>query len=301
MHSHRVPSFALALLILSFPLCAQDVLSVDEQTLSQHLDRQAAPVYPPIAKAARIGGAVVFDIHVAKNGKIESMKVVSGPAMLQQAAIDCLKQWTFRPFVKDGAVVAATGRVSINFDLGKDAPTPEEDAIAARYFPADEKCQKALATHDNSSSTGDICRQAADIAGEFAPNVRFIEKRSSFVSAAWALGNCRDFKDALVYANKAVAIVQLGHDDNSGEGSAYGVRGVIEGNLNDLTGADQDLELAEQHSRKAIEWAAKEAPELKGHYKSTLALYLRIHSALLVALNRTDDAKSKLEEIDQLK
>src|SRR5271154_2966989 len=102
---------------------AQQVIQVTAREIQQHIDRQVFPVYPPIAKAAQIQGTIVFDLRIGTTGKIESMKVVSGPAMLQQAAIDALKQWTFHPFEKDGVSVIATGQYSIIFTLGDQSNT----------------------------------------------------------------------------------------------------------------------------------------------------------------------------------
>jgi hypothetical protein len=104
-----------------------------------------------------------------------------------------------------------------------------------------------------------------------------------------------------VYANKAVAIVQIGHDDNSGNAAAYGTRGIVEGDLNDLLAADRDLTIAEEDQRKALEWAKEVNFEHSDSYKSSLAMYLRLHSALLLALKRPEEAKKKLEETESLK
>ena len=65
----------------------------------------------------------------------------------------------------------------------------------------------------------------------------------------------KDFAAALLYGGKAVDIVKLGHDDNSGSNAAYGVRGMVEGNSGDLAAADQDLTVAEDFERKGIAWA----------------------------------------------
>ena len=63
----------------------------------------------------------------------------------------------------------------------------------------------------------------------FGPEVRFIEKRSAFVYAATACADNRDLPNALAWADKAVEVVKLGHDDNSGSSAAYAVKGEIEG------------------------------------------------------------------------
>ncbi|MGB8259174.1 MAG: energy transducer TonB [Terracidiphilus sp.] len=281
---------------------AQEPVKLDPDAVAQLLTRRVPPVYPPIAKAARIQGTVVFDVVIGPDGKLASMKVVSGPAMLQQAAIDALKQWTFQPFLQSGTAVTAAGRISIEFSLGMSAEAAKKDEeIAQRYFEVQDECHKALAKQDNSPETGAACKKDADIADEFAPDARFIEKRSSFVYAAWALADCHDFKTALVYANKAVTVVELGHDDNSGSSAAYGIRGIVEGDLNDLPSADRDLTTAEEFGRKALDWAKKENFEDTDSYVNSQRLYLRLHSALLLALNRPGEARKKLEEMETLK
>jgi len=281
-------------------LLAQETLEIDPPALEQHVDHRVAPVYPPIAKAARIQGTVVFQIQVGATGKVESVKVVSGPAMLRQAAIDCLKQWTFNPFEKDGAPVAASGKVSIEFSLGKDGPTPKEDETAERYFPLSDQCRKAVSAKNDLQAAASTCKTAADIASEFPLDRRFVEKRSAFVYAAYALMNNNDLDNALVYAKKAVDVVKLGHDDNSGSDAAYGIRGKVESVLGDLVAADRDFTVAEKYERNAIDWAESEKFEHEDEYKQALMWDLRFHARVLQVLNRKDEAQKKLDEADQL-
>jgi TonB family protein len=280
---------------------SQSVLSVDEQTILQNVDHRVDPVYPPIARAARITGAVVLNITVGAKGTVESIKVVSGPPMLQQAALDCVKQWTFKPFNKDGSPGEASGKLTINFDLGKDNPTPQEDEIASRYFPASEKCRTALSARDNSLTAADLCQHAAEIAQEFGPDRRFIEKRSAFVSAAWALANNAQFDKALTFAQDAVDVVKLGHDDNSGSSAVYFVLAVVEGDKRDFANADRDLTTAEDFERKGIEWAESVKFEHLDSYKWSLSQELQLHARLLQTLNRPADAQKKLDEAVNLK
>ncbi|HKW62251.1 MAG TPA: TonB family protein [Candidatus Acidoferrum sp.] len=53
--------------------------------------------YPPLARQTRISGTVVAKVSVANNGKVDSVEIVSGHPLLQQAVVDSLKQWTFSP------------------------------------------------------------------------------------------------------------------------------------------------------------------------------------------------------------
>lgn len=292
---------ALALLILATQLHTQEALSADEQTLDQHVNHRVPPVYPPIAKAAHIQGTVIFEIRVGVSGQIESMKVVSGPAMLQGAAMDCLKQWTYKPFEKDGVSVAATGPVSIVFALSDYHPGPDDEQVSEQYFPLFDQCSKAVVARSDTKSAEDICEKAAETAEEFGPEVRFIEKRSAFVYAATACADNRDLTSALAWAEKAVEVVKLGHDGNSGENAAYATKGTIEGMMGDLAASDRDLSAAEDYGRKAIEWARESKFEHGNYYEQTMARELRFHAKVLQALNRPDEAQKKLDEAAEYK
>jgi len=76
------------------------------------------PVYPPIAKAARQSGTVVLQATISKTGAIENLHVISGPAMLQQAAQDAVRQWRYRPYLLNGEPVEVETTVNVIFTLG---------------------------------------------------------------------------------------------------------------------------------------------------------------------------------------
>ncbi len=77
------------------------------------------PVYPAIAKAAGISGTVVLAATISKTGTIENLRVTSGPAMLQQAALDAVKTWRYRPYLLDGQPVEVETTVNVIFTLGR--------------------------------------------------------------------------------------------------------------------------------------------------------------------------------------
>jgi protein TonB len=80
--------------------------------------QKTVPVYPPIAKAARVQGTVVLQATISKTGTIENLQVVSGPAMLQQAAMDAVKQWRYRPYLLNNEPVEVDTTVNVIFTLG---------------------------------------------------------------------------------------------------------------------------------------------------------------------------------------
>lgn len=75
------------------------------------------PSYPPDAKAARIQGSVVIGIVIGKDGNVQSERLISGHPLLAPAAMDAVKQWTYRPYVLNGDPVEVDTQVTINFTL----------------------------------------------------------------------------------------------------------------------------------------------------------------------------------------
>ena len=75
------------------------------------------PLYPPLARQARIQGQVVIRAVISRNGMIENLQVLSGHPMLVQAAIDAVKQWRYRPYFLNGEPVEVETQVTVNFLL----------------------------------------------------------------------------------------------------------------------------------------------------------------------------------------
>lgn len=75
------------------------------------------PVYPPDAKAAHIEGTVVLQALIAKDGSIQNLRVVSGPPMLQAAAVDAVRTWKYRPYLLNGEPVEVETQINVVFSL----------------------------------------------------------------------------------------------------------------------------------------------------------------------------------------
>jgi protein TonB len=82
------------------------------------LVQKTAPSYPQIAKEARVSGTVVIQATISKTGLIENLRVVNGPTMLRQAALDAVKTWRYRPYLLDGEPVEVETTVNVAFTLG---------------------------------------------------------------------------------------------------------------------------------------------------------------------------------------
>jgi TonB family protein len=84
---------------------------------SAALISSVAPVYPLIAKNQRITGAVTIDALIDVTGHVASMTVVSGPALLRDAAQEALRHWKYAPAELHGKTVPMHMTVTIQFKL----------------------------------------------------------------------------------------------------------------------------------------------------------------------------------------
>lgn len=86
-------------------------------SLLEYATKQAKPVYPPAARTVRQTGVVKVEVVIDESGEVAEVQNSSGPSMLQSAAKDAIRKWKFKPFMRDGQPVKATGFVSFNFAL----------------------------------------------------------------------------------------------------------------------------------------------------------------------------------------
>jgi protein TonB len=61
---------------------------------------------------------VVLQATISKNGTIENLRVIGGPAMLQQAAMDAVRQWRYKPYLLNNEPVEVETTVNVIFSLG---------------------------------------------------------------------------------------------------------------------------------------------------------------------------------------
>jgi periplasmic protein TonB len=78
---------------------------------------KVVPNYPAIPREIRLSGTVVLQATISKTGAIENLRVVSGPAMLQQAAMNAVAQWRYRPYLLNGEPVEVETTINVQFTL----------------------------------------------------------------------------------------------------------------------------------------------------------------------------------------
>jgi peptidyl-prolyl cis-trans isomerase A (cyclophilin A) len=94
------------------------IVSISAGVAAGMVLKRAQPIYPPDAKAAGVSGTVVLAARINEYGSVESLTVVSGPPALQQAALDAVKTWVYKPYLLNGEPVAVKTTINIIFTLG---------------------------------------------------------------------------------------------------------------------------------------------------------------------------------------
>jgi protein TonB len=76
-----------------------------------------APVYPTIARNARVQGVVILEAVLDVQGRVQSVRVLRSIPLLDQAAVEAVQQWRFTPALLNGEAVPVVMTVTVNFTL----------------------------------------------------------------------------------------------------------------------------------------------------------------------------------------
>jgi periplasmic protein TonB len=79
--------------------------------------RDSAPVYPEVAKQARVEGVVVLEATISPEGRVDNVKVLRGSPLLNDAALNAVKSWAYTPTLLNGVPVAVVMTVTVSFKL----------------------------------------------------------------------------------------------------------------------------------------------------------------------------------------
>jgi protein TonB len=82
------------------------------------LTHEVMPVYPSIARNARVQGIVRLSASIAPNGSVKDLRVLSGNPLLAGAAKDAVKQWTYKPTYLNGKPTEVLTEIDVKFSLG---------------------------------------------------------------------------------------------------------------------------------------------------------------------------------------
>ena len=92
-------------------------VSLSEELSAQLLLEKVQPTYPEQALKAGLQGPVVLQAWIGRDGTIRELKLIRGSLLLGQAAYNAVKQWRYKPYLRNGEAVEAQTYVTIDFRL----------------------------------------------------------------------------------------------------------------------------------------------------------------------------------------
>lgn len=264
---------------LSLAQRADTPVEVSEANASQNLTNKVSPVYPALAKAARIQGDVRLAVVISKTGNVGSVTVVSGHPMLVPSAVEAVKKWQYKPFLVDGQPVAVKTEIEVPFSLGiSEADYKKEQDASNDYFKQEKKCRDLL--HERQYPDAEqTCKPLIELAAKL-PSERRLERLSSYQYVGHADFGQRKFSEALGFYKQELEIAETALKPTDAE-LAYAYRDVAHG----LHGTG-DLKQAQpyyEHAISTLEQACDhiDSAFLKNEYSRTMKTVLQEYALLL--------------------
>jgi TonB family protein len=119
------------------PEPAPDRVRVPNSEMRSLLLRKVQPVYPPLARQARIQGTVVMNVSINKSGDVEEVQLFSGHPILAPAAIAAVKQWKYQPYLINAEPVDIQTVIQVNFTLSDKPPVAPGETPGSATAPQD--------------------------------------------------------------------------------------------------------------------------------------------------------------------
>jgi len=92
-------------------------LAISSGVANGMLIQKSEPVYPPIARTARVSGTVELHATITRNGTIKDLQAVNGPLMLRQAAMEAVRNWRYKPYTLNNQPTDVETTINVVFTL----------------------------------------------------------------------------------------------------------------------------------------------------------------------------------------
>ncbi len=206
--------FIIVTVLLSFLGRASGQVRLVPDVAQKMLIEKANPVYPALAKQARVQGTVNLEITVSEEGNVTEAKVLSGHPLLAGSALEAVKKSKYKPYSIDGKAVPFITIVEVPFSLR--IPQDEYDRdqkLADRYFKQEDKC-RGLLSLSKWQEAEESCKANLPIADEMDSH-RGLEKVIAYEMVGYSVLGQNKHKDALAYSSRALEFGQarLKEDD----------------------------------------------------------------------------------------
>jgi TonB family protein len=286
--------FPIVFFIVALTASAQTdpVKTVSAADATNHIVKRVEPTVPPLAKQVKIGGNVKLHIVISASGEVSSAMFVSGPLMLEQAAIEAVKQWKFKPFLEGDTPVAVTTDIELDFPGGM---SESESDVRAKYFPLDDECRN-LVKNAKYAEAEPKCRQAVEIS-ENLPKEAVLERSDALSMLANSILLQRRFAEAIPLYERALELdkgyrkpndVDLA-TDYANLARAYGLTG-------NQAKADELYGMAVITFKAAI----KDLPEMYENYSRRLQRTLNEYAQIKDAEGQTEAASELRKQANEI-
>jgi eukaryotic-like serine/threonine-protein kinase len=156
----------------------------------------ASPPYPDAARSSGQQGTVRLGAVIAKDGVVRSLKPISGPSLLVPAAMNAVRNWTYKPTLAKGAPVEVETEIDVNFTPPPTLPPPHRDG-AVRQAAVHFQRGKALARDGSWDEAIAQYRQAIDLNPDFA---------KAHLELGVALGHKQDWDGEIAQMQEAIRL-----------------------------------------------------------------------------------------------
>jgi len=254
-------------------------IRVGGNVMQASLKKQVQPVYPADAKAAGIAGTVVLHAVIGTDGKIEDLKVVSGPPMLIKSARDAVQQWEYKPTTLSGQPMRVDTTITVVFTLGSSPSTPpspqdqQQTGKSTEPPPIDPQFQSDLEQllqvmhYQEKAAAGmramiPTIRKQIDVVFPQTPNRDKILDR--FFEEVMGLANTDEFKNAM----EKVYVKYLTDDDVKAMIEFY--KSPAGQHYNEVSAkiiaecGQAGMVIGQSHALEIMKGLCKEYPELQG-------------------------------------
>jgi TonB family protein len=90
----------------------------------ERLAEAIPPSYPALAQHMNVQGSVVLQALIGADGRIQNLRVVSGPQLLATAAQQAVREWQFKPIYQNGQAVETRATITVNFTIKVNDSSP---------------------------------------------------------------------------------------------------------------------------------------------------------------------------------
>jgi tetratricopeptide (TPR) repeat protein len=266
-------SFVFAAIGLVAMLSAGQPVRIEPAEANRNLVKKVEPTFPLMEKLG-IGGKVVLEATISREGKISTIKAISGHPMLISSVIDAVRQWEYKPFLQGGQPIAVITRVEWSFP--SPARTKSEEAAQRDYYPAFQTCFQLVHAQKYVEAEKQ-CSQAVQLADQLPPQ-RVLERSSSRTFLGHALLDQGKTGESIPVYEKAVAIrattEDADHDADFAQDNANLARAYF------LAGQLKKADPLYARAITIFEAAIVALPDMKDHYidglRTTLLEYAKL-------------------------